>query len=93
MPATFIPNLGFIRSGEVHALVGALGEAVVDRAKEIAPKRTGHLADSIEGHWEGGVFRVTAHDFKGGWLEFGTARTPAEPYLGPAAVLVVGNLH
>lgn len=87
----------FLHSLEVEAAVTPIGHAVVEAAKELAPKRTEHLANSIEGEWviEGGrkVFRVAAKDFKGGWIEFGTVNMNAEPYLGPAAMQIVGNLH
>lgn len=95
--ASFIPDLSFLHSLEVEVAVEPLGHQVVERAQENAPKRTEHLANSIEGSWvvDGGrkVFRVAALDFKGGWIEFGTVNMTAEPYLGPAAMDVVGNLH
>lgn len=95
--AGFLPDPLFLHSLEVEAAVTPLGDLVVERARENAPKRTEHLAKSISGSWveDDGhrVFRVAAHDFKGGWLEFGTQNMAAEPYLGPAAMDVVGNLH
>lgn len=93
----FITNPLFLHSLEVEAAVEPIGREVVDLAKELAPKRTEHLANSIKGEWviEDGrkVYRVAAHDFKGGWIEFGTINMDAEPYLGPAAAQVVGNLE
>lgn len=95
--ASFVLNNAFLRTAEVEHFVNPIGRAVIERAKELAPKLTGHLADSIDGEWveAGGkrVFRVAAHDFKGGWQEFGTENMEAQPYLGPAAMQVVGNLH
>lgn len=96
MPSTFIPNAAFLRSEAVRHYVSPIGAAVVDEARREAPHRLGYLADSIEGHWteDGGrlVFRVAAHDFKARWLEFGTVNMEAEPFLGPAALAIVGNL-
>lgn len=82
------------RSPAVARAVEATANAIRDQARENAPVRTGALRDSIEtvtGVDERGAFaRVVVRDFKGGWLEFGTERTRAQPYLRPAADAVVG---
>lgn len=97
MAAGYRPNKSFLHSAEVKRTITPIGVAVIAAARENAPRLTGHLADSIDGEWveDGGreVFRVAAHDFKGHWIEFGTVNMTAEPYLGPAAMDIVGNLH
>jgi len=93
----FIPEPAFLRSAIVRHVVTPKGEKVIELAKDLAPKRTDHLADSIEGEWierDGKlIYRVAATDFKAGWTEFGTEKEAAEPFLAPAALAVIGNLH
>jgi HK97 gp10 family phage protein len=97
MITDFIPNPDFLVSPAARAAVEPLGQEVIDLAEKLAPYRLGYLEKSISGEWveEGGkqVFRVTATDFKGDWQEFGTENQAAQPFLGPAAMQIVGNLH
>lgn len=96
--ASFIPNPTFLDSAVVRHVVTPKGERVIEAAVELAPKRTEHLADSIAGEWvhrDDGklIYRITAHDFKAHWTEFGTIYEAPEPFLAPAVVEVIGNLH
>lgn len=97
MSAGFVPDLAMLRSVEVVGAIVPIGEEVTDLAKDLAPKRTEHLANSIHGglvEKDGKiVYRVQADDFKARWIEFGTVNMDAEPFLGPAAMAKVGNLH
>lgn len=93
----FIPNPEFVRSESVRASVEPIGKEVIARAEELAPYETGALERSIVGEWvvEGGrqIFRISATDFKADWQEFGTEQQQAQPFLGPAAMQIIGNLH
>ncbi len=62
---------------------------VLTTAVELSPKKTGNNARSIEveteinskGEVEGKLFTQSGY---GGWLEVGTSKMPARPYLFPA---------
>lgn len=95
---TFIPNpvleAEWHASAEAYAMMTGIGERILSIATAIAPVDTGTLARSIEmfvgedgsGHLEvmvGSSLRYA------GFVEFGTSRTPAQPYLRPALDQVV----
>jgi hypothetical protein len=84
--ATFADRL--VTSPFVRDWLEDLGKAAVPEVQRRAPERLGHLKRDIVFLVEvdarrGLVLRVVARDFKSGWYEFGTARTPARPYLRP----------
>lgn len=60
------------------------GERTASRARQIAPKRTGTLANSIDfvEKEDGGELRVTVP--YAAYVEFGTSDTPAQPFARPA---------
>lgn len=98
MPPGFIPNPSFPRSETAAHAIAPTGAKVVEAAEGLAARRTGHLAGAIAGgvvQLEDGrfVYRVFDSDFKARFIEFGTIYMAAEPFLGPAALEVVGNLH
>lgn len=71
--------------GRAHALVEQTLEAVDAHAQAIVPVRTGALKASIEHHMEGetsGV--VSAGASYAAYVEYGTVRAPAQPYMHPA---------
>lgn len=67
------------------------GEKIRDLAKELAPKASGDMADSIESTLlrSGGGTEVTAEigptKFYGRYVEHGTSKMGPRPFLGPAA--------
>lgn len=69
--------------GEVaeNAAVSAVAVEVAETARSLVPVDTGTLRDSIQEHAEG--VSVTAP--YAGFVEYGTAYVPAQPYLRPAA--------
>lgn len=78
-----------------NALADARGfaEAVRDNAKRRAPVDTGALRDSIEMHAEGDrTFVVEVGQFYGAFVEYGTSRAPAQPFLTPAFEEERGNI-
>lgn len=85
-----------VRSPELRGHLEKLAKNAADRAKQLVPVDTGDLQDSIEGVVDfdrrGFVGRVDAHDFKAKWIEFGTVRRPARPFLRPALEAEVGPL-
>lgn len=84
------------RSTGLRNVISAYAEEVAGVARGLAPRRNDDLRNSIEaevGLDQNGILgRVNAHDFKAHWIEFGTVRTPAQPYLRPAAEQVLGPL-
>ena len=65
--------------------MGAQAKAAAVAARSIAPVATGDYRNSIEGESgvEGGkaIGRVSARDFKSGWIEFGTSKWAAHAVL------------
>lgn len=66
--------------GRALALAGEIAEA----AKALAPVRTGRLRDSITVEASEPGAEVQALAPYSGWVEYGTASTPAQPFLRPA---------
>lgn len=92
----FIPSADLAdelsRSTEVKELLEDLADTIAERASELAPYRTGDLAESLEGDVrsevslgeDGFVGIVSSDDYKAPWWEFGTSRNEARPFLRPA---------
>jgi HK97 gp10 family phage protein len=88
----FYPNLAvgtqWERSPEAMRCVAEQGAKVEEAAKGIVPVDTGALRDSIELLVEGIATVATAWVGTtiryGGFVEYGTSITPAQPYLRPA---------
>lgn len=74
-----------------NMVLGATARAIETQAKQRVPVDSGALRDSIRaeqqspGHWQVGAGDNEA--WYAGLVEYGTRRTPARPYLTPAAVL------
>jgi HK97 gp10 family phage protein len=88
MPVSF-PGLGAFRDemvGRVDRRVKALGVHIAGRAQENAPVRSGDLRRSIHNDADAPplVARVVVGVPYGYWVEVGTSRTRAQPYLRPA---------
>lgn len=89
---TFIPNplVGqqWERSREAMACVAEQGAKVKAAAIELVPVDTGALRDSIEMVVEGisttANAAIGATIRYGGYVEYGTSNTPAQPYMRPA---------
>ena len=60
------------RNGKVR-----IGEQVVQTAKQLSPVRTGAYRDSLQVKALGPQVWVTATDFKGHWIEWGSINNPA----------------
>jgi HK97 gp10 family phage protein len=59
-------------------------DAIVTRARQLVPVRTGALKASITKAGGGGDWIVTATAAYAGYVEFGTRYMAAQPYLRPA---------
>jgi HK97 gp10 family phage protein len=57
---------------------------IVDRAQELAPVRTGFLKENIVATQEGTNVAVEAQAPYSGYVEYGTSKQPAQPFLRPA---------
>lgn len=86
-----------LRSSDTRELLRPLTEEARDRAERHAARRKGYLVEGITAEvvvesgdrgpgfsGAGYVGRVVSHDFKSVWLEYGTRRTRAQPFLVPA---------
>ena len=79
-------------SGRVTQNMELAAEFAAQQAKSLAPVRTGKLRDSIVGvvetraHGEGveGIVGVKAEKFYARFVELGTRKSPAHPFLRPA---------
>lgn len=89
--STFVPDpnlaAGLLRSEELRRwLEGRLVEAKAN-AEGRVPVRFGYIKQSIEtevGFFRGGLIgRLRAMDFKSPWVEYGTYRERARPFLRP----------
>ena len=76
------------KNRQVAALVVATTQAVLQTAREKAPRRTGRLVDSLEADVSTAltdlVGAVIAGAFYAGFVERGTASLAAHPFLFPA---------
>lgn len=89
------------RSSEVGLLLGGLADKVARRAQDLSPDDpdtpTSSIANGIVGDVSmtrrGWLGRVNGFDFKTGWFEFGTSRTPARRMLGRALEEIVGPIE
>lgn len=100
---TYIPNPKFAAeyaaSTDALAMVEALATEAAPLARDLAATDTGDLAESVEASAAvvDGIAtgRVSAGNFKAGWLEFGTRRSDsggrAQPFLRPAVSAVTGR--
>ena len=70
--------------GDMTQASTTAAQAVTADAKSKAPRRTGRLAASIVGEGRRNTARVTAGAPYAAYVEFGTARVPARPYMRPA---------
>lgn len=80
----------------VRAVIKAGGEKVRDLAKDAAPKKSGDLAKSIESTFTGNGQMSRAEvgptEYYGRFVEEGTAKMSAQPYLGPSLDRVTETL-
>lgn len=70
----------------VRAAVRRAGEDVEDLAKQLVPVDTGRLRSSIRTTYSDGglTFRTLSDVEYAPFVEFGTSRSPAQPFLFPA---------
>lgn len=84
LPA-LIANLG----ARVESVVAKAATDIEAMAKSLAPVDTGTLRNSIQANKTGpGAWLVTVGVDYGLYVEWGTARMAAQPYLGPAVAHV-----
>lgn len=81
----YVPNPAFVPEMEHSLLLTGLmamaAKTIADKATELAPVDDGEFRDGITSTTvvEGGRVkgRAMATDWRSGWIEFGTSRTPA----------------
>lgn len=94
MPGVTIKSnrLGSIAAGLMPKARGAVQKAAFDveaRAKELVPVDTGALKNSIQSEMTGDLSAVVAVGMEyAPYVEYGTSRGAAQPYLTPAADMV-----
>jgi HK97 gp10 family phage protein len=70
-----------------------VGDAWVDGAKRSVPVRTGQLRSSIRSAREGAHLILSAGDSRApyaSYVELGTSRAPAQPFMRPALLALKG---
>jgi len=78
--------------GGLKEAAGELAAAVIaERAAELAPVDTGELRGSIGPQRLGEGWAVVASAPHAGYVEYGTSKMAAQPYLRPAAQSVDGE--
>lgn len=89
----FIPNLalktGWEHAPETWGMMGIVGEQIAGVAAQLAPRETGRLAESINSHpapgpTGGAGVDVVADVEYALFVEFGTSKMAAQPFLRPA---------
>ena len=75
---------------EVGRINYEVAQRGADRARALVPVRTGALLESIDVNGGGMTWRFGSFDYPGGrpvprFVEYGTSRTPAQPYMQPAS--------
>lgn len=65
-----------------------VADMVAEEARSLAPVDTGRLRGSIDVVRDGNNHVVVTDAPYAGFVEFGTSRQPAQPFLGPAAETV-----
>lgn len=89
-----IPAVAQSARQPAEAAVLAAALAIEAHAKTIVPVRTGNLKNSIQTWREGpGMYAVGTHVEYAPYVEFGTRRMAARPYLRPAAEIVAARLQ
>lgn len=62
-----------------------LGQSIEDSARSLVPVRTGRLRNSLMHEVRGLTLKVGSRDVPYSmYVEYGTSRSPAQPYLRPA---------
>ncbi len=79
--------LGLAAEPALEAAEEAIGQDVVDYARDLVPVLTGNLRDSLTFERGLGFARVYTDVVYAGQVEYGGAHNPPEPYLRPAADL------
>ncbi len=72
------------------AILAEVAEKVSVSAKKIVPVKTGALRESIEVNQEDLTAHIGSDLHYAGYIEAGTSKMSAQPYLRPA---LMGNLH
>ena len=72
----------------VSTAIAAGAEAVADNARSVCPVDTGALRDSIAVSQDGMNAQISANTDYAAYVEFGTSKMAAQPYLVPS---LLGN--
>lgn len=82
--ANKIPNASAYVRSAVENLVKFTGDEMLDTAKALVPVRTGYLKSTISAHLTQWQAEVGAEAPYAGYVELGTWKMAAQPYLRPA---------
>lgn len=91
------PNADKLVGEALDELLGRLGENIVENAQRTVPYRTGDLHDSLAYEAGDGVLIVGVDEGLygvdyGSYVELGTSRQAAQPYLVPAVLQAKGSI-
>lgn len=73
-----------LKETEIDDGMEKLAEDIKDQAKQLSPKDTGTLANSIKKEKKGDKWTVIADTDYAFYVEMGTRDQPAQPFLRPA---------
>ena len=79
--------MGGLQSNKEAALQ-EIGDRVVKRAQELVPVDSGNLQRSIHAEVDGDTLNIAADADYASYVELGTSKMAAQPYLGPALLEV-----
>lgn len=86
-----LPKVIWVTEFQGKAVGKNVAEDMMENAKYFAPVRFGFLRNGIEMNGSGGEWTVSSQSTRGGadrdyaaYVEWGTSKTPAQPYMAPA---------
>ncbi len=77
---------------DMAAVMAAAGEAVANEARSMCPVDTGRLKGSISVSAGGSGAVVSADTDYAAYVEFGTSKMAAQPFMAPAALSAAGRI-
>ena len=98
--------MGFTATGDFRINIGArrqieamsrkeqnkIGKRIAEEASQLAPFDTGALSASIKSRRVGGEVEVSSNTGYGGYVELGTVKMAAQPYIMPAVQKIAGEI-
>lgn len=98
--------MGFTATGDFRINIGArrkieemgrkeqnkIGKRIAEEASQLAPFDTGALSASVKSNRTGDDVFVSSNTGYGGYVELGTVKMSAQPYIVPAAEKIAAEI-